>query len=146
MEIAERLKLIMDYFGLTPASFADRLEVQRSSISHLLSGRNKPSLDFVMKVLTTFPEVDLLWLVNGIGEFPLNENKSTEKIYTQFSANQNSLQQKLNFETENADINEPPTINNLVGGIHQTVKNENAVEQIVIFYKDGTFKNYSPKN
>ena len=54
---AERLHIIMEYYEMTSAMFADKIEVQRSSISHILSGRNKPSLDFVLKVLKEFPEV-----------------------------------------------------------------------------------------
>ena len=65
-----RLEEILHFYGLTASSFADRIGVQRSSISHLLSGRNKPSLEFVMKVVKTFPEVNLYWLLNGKGSFP----------------------------------------------------------------------------
>ena len=45
----ERLKVILDYYNLTSSSFAEKIDVPRSSISHLLSGRNKPSLDFILK-------------------------------------------------------------------------------------------------
>lgn len=63
--ITERLKKIMDEGGFTPAQMADRIGVQRSAISHILSGRNKPSLDFVLKVLESFPEVSSEWLLRG---------------------------------------------------------------------------------
>lgn len=141
MDISERLKIVMDYYELTPSNLADKLDVQRSSISHLLSGRNNPSLDFVMKVLDAFPEVDLYWFVNGVGEFPLNEKKSSEKSYTQFSAHENLDQQKLEFPSE-TNLIEPtkldpsPILN---------YKHDN-IEQIVIFYKNGEFKNYYQKN
>jgi transcriptional regulator with XRE-family HTH domain len=49
--------------------FADKIGVQRSSLSHLLSGRNKPSLDFILKILDVFPDVDLYWMINGKGSF-----------------------------------------------------------------------------
>ena len=67
---SERLKKVMDFYQLTASGFADRIQVQRSSISHLLSGRNKPSLEFVMKVINEFKEVELYWLLNGKGSFP----------------------------------------------------------------------------
>ena len=57
----------MDYYNESASSFAEKIGVQRSSISHILSGRNKPSLDFVLKVLSSFPEVELYWLLNGKG-------------------------------------------------------------------------------
>ena len=69
-EFAKRLNIIMDFYNLSAALLADKIEVQRSSISHLLSGRNKPSLDFVLKILKAFPEVELYWLLNGVGTFP----------------------------------------------------------------------------
>ena len=69
-EIATRLAQIMSHYELTAAAFAEQIDVQRSGISHILSGRNKPSLDFVLKVVRTFPEVDLYWLLNGKGGFP----------------------------------------------------------------------------
>ncbi|WBU89155.1 helix-turn-helix transcriptional regulator [Cellulophaga omnivescoria] len=66
----KRLEKIINYYDLTAAAFAEKVEVQRSSISHILSGRNKPSLEFVLKVITHFPEVNLYWLLNGKGSFP----------------------------------------------------------------------------
>jgi transcriptional regulator with XRE-family HTH domain len=69
-EFIVRLEKILNYYGVSAAVFADKIGVQRSSISHLLSGRNKPSLEFVMKVVRAFPEVNLYWLLNGKGVFP----------------------------------------------------------------------------
>ena len=54
-----RLQRIMDYYDLNASALADNLGVLRSSISHLLSERNKPSLDFVLKIIDKYPEVDL---------------------------------------------------------------------------------------
>ena len=71
-----RLKKILKYHQLTASQFADQIGVQRSSISHILSGRNKPSLDFVLKVTDKFSEVDIYWLLNGKGSFPKDENVS----------------------------------------------------------------------
>ncbi|WP_452598137.1 helix-turn-helix domain-containing protein, partial [Pontimicrobium sp. MEBiC01747] len=73
-EFTKRLKKIIDYYGESASSFAEKIGVQRSSISHILSGRNKPSLEFVLKVLSAFPEVELYWLMNGKGKFPVEKN------------------------------------------------------------------------
>lgn len=141
MEFSERLKIVMDYYELSPSNLADQLEVQRSSISHLLSGRNNPSLDFVMKVLNTFPEVELNWFVNGTGKFPVNEKKHLENANTQISAQEKLDQQKLEFPSETNFIL-PPT--------QETTPRFNfkkdEIDQIVIFYKDGVFKTYAPKD
>ena len=69
-EFIKRLERILQFYGLSASAFADKIQVQRSSISHLLTGRNKPSLEFVLKVVKTFPEVNLYWLLNGKGSFP----------------------------------------------------------------------------
>lgn len=139
MEISDRLKILMDYYELTPSSLADMIDVQRSSISHLISGRNKPSLDFVMKILETFPEVDLYWFVNGVGEFPLNEKLISEKSNTQISAIENKDQQKIEFPSE-TNIEQQPTIPE---NLPPLKFNQDEIEQIVIFYKNGLFKNYN---
>ena len=63
-EFNTRLKKILDYYGLSASAFAEVITVQRSSISHILSGRNKPSLEFITKVVNAFPDIDLLWLLS----------------------------------------------------------------------------------
>lgn len=63
MDIIQRIKRLIEDSDLSSAAFADKLGVQRSSISHILSGRNKPSLDFVMKLLEAFPTVSPDWLL-----------------------------------------------------------------------------------
>ena len=72
-DFAQRLQQVMDYYGLNAAAFADSLEIQRSGISHLLSDRNKPSLDFILKLIEKFPEVDMYWITQGKGSFPRKE-------------------------------------------------------------------------
>ena len=112
----ERLKNILDYYELTAASFADKIDIQRSSISHLLSGRNKPSLDFVMKVVKNFEEVDLYWLLNGKGKFP-NVTESIPPTLFQNKANDKAVENTTGLKE---------------------------IEKIVVFYKNGTFKSYLP--
>ncbi|PQB06919.1 transcriptional regulator [Polaribacter filamentus] len=73
LEFTTRIKKVMDLHDLTASLFADRIGVQRSSISHILSGRNKPSLDFILKITSEFKDVDIHWLLNGKGFFPKNE-------------------------------------------------------------------------
>ena len=75
-DFIKRLEIILDYYNLSASAFADKIGVQRSSLSHLLSGRNKPSLDFIIKVIEVFPDVDLYWVLNGKGTFPKSEIKN----------------------------------------------------------------------
>lgn len=124
---AERLRKIMDYYQISASVFADRIQVPRSSISHLLSGRNKPSLDFVLKVVKEYDEVELYWLLNGKGEFPNTGDFSPtiDPIKTQSNplAKPDPAPRKQSAMTED------------------NVKN---IERIVIFYEDGSFKAYKP--
>ena len=76
-EFVRRLERILKYYRLSASAFADSIGVQRSSISHLLTGRNKPSLEFVLKVVKTYPEVNLYWLLNGKGQFPAKSSPPT---------------------------------------------------------------------
>ena len=124
----KRLQKVMEYYGESASSFAEKISVQRSSISHILSGRNKPSLEFVLKTLTAFPEVELYWLMNGKGEFPAQQ-KTTQEI--------SSPTPPQNITTPN-----PPKIESIQNSLNLEVDNNKSIERIVIFYSDGSFKNY----
>ncbi|MBK9224402.1 MAG: helix-turn-helix transcriptional regulator [Flavobacterium sp.] len=83
-DFIKRLEFILDYYSLTASGFADKIGVQRSSLSHLLSGRNKPSLDFILKILEFFPEIDLYWILNGQGNFLKMKNEKRTITYSKF--------------------------------------------------------------
>jgi len=72
--MVDRILLILKVKNLTASKFADEIGVQRSSISHILSGRNLPSLDLIQKILKTFPEVSSEWLLNGVGPMSKTPN------------------------------------------------------------------------
>ena len=149
----KRIEVLLDYFGLSASAFADKLGVQRSGLSHLMSGRNKPSLDLVMKITESFPEVDLYWLLNGEGQFPKGDDTPTalnqivpKPIYNEPNVKQPAVQDDLfsssndskNIISKNADsANERIQENK--------VENDSTeIERIVVFYKNGTFKRYNP--
>jgi transcriptional regulator with XRE-family HTH domain len=119
-EFAKRLEEILEYYGVSATAFADAIAVNRSTISHLLSGRNKPSLDFVMKVVRHYPEVSLYWLLNGKGTFPATE--------------------KAQPAAGEQGVTEPQTDTTLAQALPQ--QEDKAIDRIVIFYNDGTFKSY----
>lgn len=88
-DLHERIALVISTKGMTNAEFAESIEVQPSNISHIMSGRNKPSLDLVMKILKRFPELRTEWLIHGKGAMnkdyglfdeisPVIENKTQE--------------------------------------------------------------------
>ncbi|RZP03264.1 MAG: XRE family transcriptional regulator [Flavobacteriales bacterium] len=115
-----RLQKILDYYNISAAELSNQIKFNRSTISHLLSGRNKPSLDFVMRILQKYPEVELYWLLNGKGSFPSITKKSVSatRIEPILTSNKH-LTNLTSHSISNADV-----------------------DQIVIFFKDGTFKSY----
>ena len=80
MELTNRILEILEKSGLTPSEFADKIDVQRSAISHITSGRNKPSLDFLLKIKDAFPEIDTDWLLFGVEKEENLEPKKEVKI------------------------------------------------------------------
>lgn len=135
-QFAKRLNILMDYYEISAALLAEKIEVQRSSISHILSGRNKPSLEFVLKILKAFPEVELYWLLNGVGHFP-KQIETKEASPTLFSS----------VETPEVKKNEPKPAVRQINHEIENERKENSdqeIERIVIFYKNGSFKNYTP--
>lgn len=131
-KFSARLNKILDYYDISAASFADKIEVGRSSISHILSGRNKPSLDFVMKVVKNFPEVELYWLLNGKGSFP-NIPESNSKEETVEKVKHNKEQPSTEKIPENSIEGNVPV--NL-----STNRSGKQIQKIVIFYTDGSFE------
>lgn len=132
-EFSKRLQKVIEYYGESASSFAEKIGVQRSSISHILSGRNKPSLEFVLKVLSSFPEVELYWLLNGKGNFPAEKNAVEVKPEIPPRPESQNLFSEVEEKT-------PETTSVSISQIQQHSKKE--IERIVIFYKDGSFQNF----
>ena len=80
----ERIKKWMLSRSLKSSELANIIDVNRSTISHILSGRNKPSIDFLEKLLSVYPELNLNWLITGIGYMNIkdsnNETQSEKKL------------------------------------------------------------------
>lgn len=114
IEFTNRLKKIMEYNHLTASLFADKIGVQRSSISHILSGRNKPSLDFILKVTNIFSDVDIYWLLNGKGSFPKKSD----------------------------DVPSYPITNSSIDSKDSSSNSIKKMDRVVVFYTDGTFDEY----
>ena len=91
-EFGKRLRQVIDFHGLSASAFAELITVQRSSISHVLSGRNKPSIDFITKLNTALPDVNLYWLLNGSGEMILKPHST---LLTKSDKNYDKSENKL---------------------------------------------------
>jgi len=128
--MTDRILTIIKLKNLTPSQFADEIGVQRSGISHLISGRNKPSLEFVLKILNRFPDIDPTWLLFGI--------KKPDLETTSFITTEASVVKSI---TEP----QPEKKNKISQELERVEKTESLIEKIVILYKDNSFKEYNPK-
>ncbi len=134
-QFVKRLHKIRAEYELSAASFADKIQVGRATISHILSGRNKPSLDFVMKVIHTFPQVDLYWLLEGKGSFPKIEQQSPPLLPTQH--------QKPIIENQTIlNTDQKETIPKTVSEITKQSFGKTKIKRIILFMEDGTFESY----
>ena len=146
-DFIKRLEILFEHYGLNASLFADKIGVQRSSISHLLSGRNKPSLDFVLKIMDVFPDLNLYWILNGKGSL-LQSEMIPETLHQEPAIEQSppAFQERVQ-----PDINpsEPESINKadqvIPASPHQKERRTTAIDRIVIFYTDGTFDDYAQK-
>ncbi len=124
MELPERIAAIIKVNQHTPASFADVLGVQRSSISHVLNGRNKPSMDFIMKILEHFPRVDAGWLITG--------KEPSQNL------------EQNDFVKASPAPSKSPGSENVKKAVSEEPSKDKRIERIVIFYSDRTFDTYEP--
>jgi len=153
----DRLDKLLLAEQLTPAKFADIIGVQRSSISHIISGRNKPSFDFIAKVLQRFPRVSPDWLILGRGDMykqMVQASLFDMPVVKDVVAEQKLEQQEVvepdsaayDATTPEAISKEPTTPNTEVESSYPIdIKAfDKEVERIVVFYKDRTFRSYTP--
>lgn len=146
MSISERLQMVIKMNGMTNASFADEIGVQRSSISHVLAGRNKPSIDFIQKILVTFPKVNADWLVTGkkIG-------RTSEKEVIEIPVEKESMGTPQQSLVDTLQDQEPEKYGADQATDQPTYsKNKNnaqrSITKILVFYDDGTFEETVPKH
>jgi len=163
----DRIRLILKIKNLSSAKFAEEIGVQRSGISHILSGRNKPSLEFVHKLLNRFSDINSEWLILGKGEMIKSEvsrkeiEVQTEINYENNSSLESDLMKNEDLQADDADEKgEKKKIDRLIdedlekSTEQQNLKmleensdkalNSNEIERIMIFYKNKTFIEYKP--
>lgn len=140
----ERIKLIIKTKNLSASQFADKVGVQRSSVSHVLSGRNKPSLEFIQKVLMKFPDIRTEWLLFGKGSmsnaadlFSSLDKDSSNNNRTEIASQRDETNNEN--EVESKKIKESNVSNKIV-------ETDKYIVKIVMFYNDNTFTDYSPKS
>ena len=135
----ERLTQFLAAEQLTPTRFADLLGVQRSGISHILSGRNKPGYDFLEKFIKRFPPINVEWLITGRGK--MYKDMVVPDLFSV-----PTVEPKPKEEVENT----PDFIENNDVEIEKKVEipvnsSSKTIEKVVLFYTDKTFSTYIPE-
>ncbi len=122
MEINDRIRMIIESHQLSAGAFADRIGVQRSNVSHILTGRNKPGFEFLEKVLLAFPKVQAHWLITG-----------------------KHLKQEGSINLQAEPVQQPEPKPYVIPQSNQSAADaEKKVVKIVTFYDDFTFETYMP--
>ncbi len=145
--IQERILLLMKAQGMTPTQFADEIGIQRSSISHILSGRNNPSLDVILKILGRFKEIDSNWLILGKGNllkerdldnsptlFNLDEDEEIiDKNLKEIDLEEEEKEKEKEIKTNNIEIQE-----NIIA--MQNPNSQRSISKIIILYNDNSYE------
>lgn len=139
--MVDRIRQLMAYKGLTSTQLADNIEVPRAIVSHILSGRNKPSLDVVLKIVSTYRDIDRDWLLLGEGDMLTNLAAAGQvKQHAPLAAEPAPLEEKeaLQPATVAGKVQEAPAAAQVPSASGK------AVEQVLVFYTDKTFETYKP--
>lgn len=126
MDLTDKIKQILIDKNITPSLFADEIGIQRSSMSHLLAGRNKPSLDMVQKIVKRFPDLGINWILD---EEPLPAIAPTTPL-------------EPVSESRKKVTPAPHPVQPNVVKEKPVVLPEKKIEKVLIFYSDGTFQEF----
>lgn len=137
-KMKDRIKNFIDAKGISAGELATILDVQRSNISHILNGRNKPGAAFIEKLLIEFPELNARWLLTGEGDMFEGNITRPEVPVTQLPLPDKKETEVKEKVTEPAIKKEDKSAE-----IHPSVSND--VDKMVIIYRDGTFNIYKQR-
>ena len=157
----DRILLLLKIKNLTASKFAEEIGIQRSNMSHIMSGRNLPSLDLIMKILKTYPDINSEWLIQGVGQmFKTNQiDLFAQTNELKLSPLQEEISTQIPVETKNFDSQEveeskievempiQKTVQEVLNTTKETktpIESKSKIEKIIVFYEDGTFKSYNP--
>jgi transcriptional regulator with XRE-family HTH domain len=145
----ERILQLLDLEKITPSKFADLIGVQRSSVSHVISGRNKPSFDFLQKTLKAFPGLKADWLMLGEGPMYGHMVRNSD-LFDVSSTGEDLKEDDISAPIETQSIPDEMFIEH---NEHDTIEtkeddsvlnNSPKVLQVMIFYDDDTFTSFKP--
>ena len=146
----DRIKKIMDNENLTPARFADKLQINRAVVSHILNGRNNPSLDVVMKILSEMDYINSDWLINGTGSMYRDGYVSTETENEQGLFDESAINTdkdpSLSEYPKEKHVQQSSLSTNSTGQqrVDMNINVNKKIKEIIIYYSDNTFETFTP--
>jgi transcriptional regulator with XRE-family HTH domain len=148
--VTDRIRTLLGDYDISPSRFADEILALRSSISHVLSGRNNPSLELIQKILAKYPEVNPGWLLTGKGNMKqLNlfgdEEEVLEVPDTKSTSNLITKSQKVPLPIIESPINQASEQTDQLSMALSSVSEAKKIEKILVFYTDKTFSIYHPE-
>lgn len=142
----DRLQKFLDAEQINPSKLADILGIQRSGMSHILSGRNKPGFEFIQKLILKFPHLNAEWLITGKGEI-YKDNRAT---YIESNLYSNTIFDiQKSSDVSNNEINptvsapDQPRENRLNENIRTLIDNKKSLIKVIMIYSDSTFAEYN---
>lgn len=141
--IKDRIAHIIRAKNLTATQFAEMMQIQPSNVSHLLSGRNKPSLDFLIKLKDLFPEYSFDWIILGKKPITVSEHFQPHRdIIMEPDENPKLFDDNIFINKESQQSEDNRVIENVV--LDNVVDNDKVIskniKQIVLVYDDNTFE------
>jgi transcriptional regulator with XRE-family HTH domain len=147
-DMKERLLKIITSEGLTPSLLADEMGVQRSGISHILSGRNYPSFDFLQKLLVRFPKLNAEWLILGQGSMYKSTVANVPDLFAASAPiEETSPSPAITGESEKISSGES-NIKKIPEGepkMSSPSIPQKTIEKMIVLYSDKTFATYYPE-
>jgi len=152
-EIGLRIKKLMEKENLSPADFSEQVGIQRSAVSHLVTGRNKPSLEVIQKILNTFRMLHSDWLILGVGQMYRGEKQSHElTLFDQIEENTDKQRDtpvqeaKKTIPASIVEKNIPTQVvensSSASVSLPETSKSK-LVNKIIVYYSDSTYEEYN---
>ena len=138
MDEKDRLLAIMKGEGLSAKQFAEEVGIQPGTVSNILSGRNKPSLEVMQKVLKRYDNIASDWLISGNEPMYRIKNDSQTTLFDSQNNQTNVLGQ-----SEQLPVNEEKRSQEIPATVLQKIESTREIQKIVVFYNDGTFEEFA---
>ena len=141
-----RLQSFIAAENLTQSQFADNINVARASISHILSGRNKPGFDFVEKLMKAFPNLNIEWLITGKGKMYKTTQTGDDNLPPDDgisdsvpAAEENDI---LEIATPLPAKNNSSKLSEAITKQGKSINNQKNISRIIVFFDDNSFQEF----